>query len=122
MPYKRDSSRYYYVRRRNLPGYGDTGRLSSRSTQKRVARDMERLLEDIAQRALLDPSWYELLDGVCRYKSTSLSDLLRAKTSGTLLSLKQNLRDPLLCDAKDAYLAAAERNRQTRVGDTRPKF
>lgn len=40
MPYKRDRSPYYYVRRRRLPGYGDTGRLSSHVTSKKIARDI----------------------------------------------------------------------------------
>ncbi len=57
MPYKRDRSPYYYVRRRRLPGYGDTGRHSSQVTSKKIAHDMERLLEDLAQQALLDPTW-----------------------------------------------------------------
>ena len=56
MPYKRKRSPYYYMRRRNLIGYGDTGRLSFKATSKRIARDMEHLLDEIAQHALLDPT------------------------------------------------------------------
>ena len=55
MPHKRDRSPYYYGRRRSLLGYGDTGRLSFKSTPKKVARDMERLLDEVAQCALQNP-------------------------------------------------------------------
>ena len=45
MPYKRRDSPYYYIRRKKLPGYGDTGRISSGVTAKKVAGDMDRALE-----------------------------------------------------------------------------
>ena len=102
MPYKRERSPYYYVRRRSLPGYGDTGRLSSKVTSKKLARDMERLLDDIAQRGLADPTWYPLLDAVCRHRTITLPDLLRAKRSGGLQSLKRSLTDPTLTEAIEA--------------------
>jgi len=116
MPYKRDRSPYYYVRRRNLIGYGDTGRLSSKSTSKRIARDMERLLEDIAQRALLDPTWYDLLDAVCKRHTIMLPELLRARNTGSLEALKRNLHDPLLIDAIENFEQADQRGRGVRLG------
>jgi len=118
MPYKRDRSPYYYVRRRKLPGYGDTGRLSSQVRSKKIAHDMERLLEDVAQRALLDPTWYALLDAVCRQRTITLAELLRARNTGGLEGLKTSLHDPLLTEAAGAFLAAAERTKAVRVGMT----
>src|SRR5690606_15784235 len=96
MPYKREGSPYYYVRRRRLPGYGDTGRLSSKATSKAVARRMEQALEDVAQRALLDPSYVALLDAVCREKTLTLADLVLAKSQGRLDALRRSLHDPKL--------------------------
>ena len=118
MPYKRDHSPYYYVRRRRLPGYGDTGRLSTQGRSKKIAHDMERLLEDLAQRALADPAWYGLLDAVCRAKTITLAELLRARNTGSLEGLKKSLHDPLLIDAAGAFLSASERTRAVRVGMT----
>ena len=103
MPYKRENSRYYTCRRRRLVAYGDTGRLPSKTTSKRIARDMERLLEDLAQRALLDPSWYKILDAVCKERTLSLPELLRAKSKGRLDQLKRSLHDPSLEEAIDVF-------------------
>lgn len=49
-----------------LPGYGDTGQLSSGVTDKRTADQMEWMLERLATRALSDPRARTLLDMVCR--------------------------------------------------------
>ena len=116
MPYKREGSPNYYCRRRRLPGYGDTGRLSSRTTSKKIARDMERLVEDLARRALLDPTWYELLDAVCRHGTVTLPELLRAKNEGRLEALKQSLHDPSLGDAIEQFEAATHVKRQLKHG------
>ena len=116
MPYKRERSPYYYVRRRNLIGYGDTGRLSSKATSKRIARDMERLLDEIAQHALLDPTWYDLLDAVCRHRTLSLAQLLRAKRTGTLEALKRTLHDPTIDEAVAAFTEAAPPKKAVRAG------
>lgn len=116
MPYKRERSPYYYVRRRSLPGYGDTGRLSSKVTSKKLARDMERLLDEIAQRALVDPTWYELLDAVCRERTITLPELLRARRTGALDGLKRSLHDPLLAEAVEAFLTASEQKREIKIG------
>ena len=116
MPYKRERSPYYYVRRRSLPGYGDTGRLSSRTTSKRLARDMERLLDDLAQRALANPTWYGLLDAVCRDRKIPLPDLLRAKNTGGLETLKRSLHDPPLMDAITAFRQTVKKGRGVRLG------
>ena len=118
MPYKRADGRspYYYARCRNLPAYGDTGRLSTRSTTKAVARRMEQLLRDIAQWALLDPSWYRLLDAVCRDKTVSLPELLRAKNTGTLEALRRSLHDPLLLRAIEDFETAERATMGIRSG------
>ncbi len=116
MPFKRERSPYYYVRRRNLIGYGDTGRLSSKSTSKRIARDMEHLLEEIAQRALLDPAWYDLLDAVCRRRTITLGQLQRARRTGGLEALKRGLHDPLITEVVAAFRRTAPSKKAIRVG------
>ncbi len=116
MPYKRDRSPYYYARRRNLPGYGDTGRLSTRTTSKKVASDMERLLDQIAERALTNPTWYELLNAVCKEKTIGLPELLRAKNAGTLEALKRSLTDPPLTEAVRAFQDATSPKRPVLQG------
>ena len=62
--YRRKGSPYWQCRRRRLPGYGDTGQLNSQVRDRRTAERMEHLLEQIAQRALVQPAWYTLLDAV----------------------------------------------------------
>lgn len=116
MPYKRTGSPYYQVRRRNLPGYGDTSILSSRVTAKKLARDMERCLDEVAQRALDDSSWYALLNAVCREKTVTLPELLKAKNTGNLEGLKRSLSDPLLREAIDTYRKLGTFERSTGIG------
>ena len=84
MPYKRKESPYYMVRRKRLPGYGDTGVISSRVTSKKLAQDMERCLEVLANKALFDSTWYGLLDAICRQHTVTLPKLLKAHNSGNL--------------------------------------
>lgn len=108
-------SPYYYCRRRALPGYGDTGWITSKSRKKKVARDMERLLEELAERALLEPSWYDLLDAICRSRTVPLPDALRAKRSGTLSALRKSLKDPPLDEVIEQFLRA-DQSRQVETG------
>lgn len=116
MPYKRTGSPYYQVRRRRLAGYGDTGVLSSKVTSKKLARDMERAMDELAQKALDEPSWYGLLDAVCRDRSVSLPELLKARNMGTLESLRRSLTDPTLQEATAAFHRAAPNNRSANIG------
>ena len=73
-------------------------------------------MEDLAQRGLADPAWYGLLDAVCRAKTITLAELLRARNTGALEGLKRSLHDPLLSEAAGAFLSASERTRAVRVG------
>ncbi|MEZ4699266.1 MAG: site-specific integrase [Rhodothermales bacterium] len=116
MPYKREGSPYYQIRRRRLAGYGDTGVLSSKVGSKKLARDMERVLEELAHKALEDASWYGLLDAVCREKTVPMPDLLKARNIGTLEGLKRSLTDPTLTEAVAAYQRAAPQNRSAIIG------
>src|SRR5690606_39604889 len=59
MPRKKGNSPYYKVQRKNLPGYGDTGLLSTRTKSLRRAQEMEDLLEWLA-----DEEMYDLLDAL----------------------------------------------------------
>ena len=116
MPYKREGSPYYYIRRRHLPGYGDTGRLSARTTSKALARRMEQALHDLAEKALLDPSYTALLDAVCREKTVTPAELLAAKSQGRLDALRRSLHDPGLTEAIEAFRAATDPKREIRIG------
>ena len=116
MPYKRKESPYYMIRRRRLSGYGDTGVISTRCTQKKLARDMERALEDVAQKALFDSTYYVLLDAVCKDHSVSLAELLKAKNLGKLESLKQSLNDPLITEVAAAFEEVEKIDRTVRMG------
>lgn len=116
MPYKRKESPYYQIRRRKLPGYGDSGTISSRTTSKKIAHDMERALEEIALRALNDSTYYVLLDAVCKAHTVSPAELLRAKNAGTLETLKRSLNDPLLIKVVEAYKEVGKIDRTVRMG------
>lgn len=103
MPYKRPNSPYYQIRKRSLQGYGDTGVLTTKTESKRVARRMEDLLEELAERALLEPKWTDLLDAVCEDRTIKLPELLKAKNRGELGQLARQLTDPTLPEAIDQY-------------------
>lgn len=115
MTYKRPESKYFQCRRKNLPGYGDTGAITSKSTSKRVAMRMERLLEDLAERALIEPQWRELLDAVVA-REIDLPTLLLAHTQRRLPELLRSLSDPLLTEAVAEYLEQHDVTRQNERG------
>lgn len=98
MAYKRKESPYYQIRRKRLPGYGDTGVLSSGLKSKRSAEAAERTLEEIAEWALLDAKWTNLLDAVCKSKRITIAQLLQARRDRRLERLCASLSDPLIAD------------------------
>ena len=114
MPYKRPGSAYYQCRRKNLPGYGDTGVITSKTKSKRVAAAMERLLEELAERALLEPKWAKLIDAVVE-RRLDLPALLRAKSERRLPALLRNLHDPVLQEATASFLRTTS-DRQVEIG------
>ncbi|GIV57749.1 MAG: hypothetical protein KatS3mg042_0662 [Rhodothermaceae bacterium] len=114
MPFKRPGSPYYYINR-TLPGFGRTGWISTRVRDKGVARRMEALLVTLAERALVDDSYRDLLVAV-RDRHISLPDLLAAHSRGRLDDLRRTLRDPLLSDAVQDYRAAARYEKGTWEG------
>src|SRR5690606_31150585 len=96
MPRKKGNSPYYKVQRKNLPGYGDTGLLSTRTKSLRRAQEMEDLLEWLA-----DEEMYDLLDALkpqVRGGSGRLTipKLLRAKKENRLAEVRRGLLDPPL--------------------------
>lgn len=106
MPRKKKNSPYYKVQRKNLPGYGDTGLLSTRTTSLKVAREMEDLLP-----WLVDQGAYEVLDalrptGRGATGRVTLADVLRAKREGRFGEWRRTLDDP---DLEDAIRAFAKR-------------
>lgn len=115
MPFKRKRSPYFQVRRKRLPGYGDTGQISSGTTNKDVAVRMEEMLEELADAALLRPSMRELLDRICRHE-VSLADALSARNRGHLDEMVSNLVDPVLADAVRDYSEMVDPDRTTRMG------
>lgn len=116
MPFKRKESPFYQIRKWNLHGYGDSTAISTGVTSKKVARDMERCLEEIAQMGLFDASWHKLLDAVCKEKTISLTDLLAARNRGNLGMLKETLCDPLLKEAVADFRPIKKGNRPVQVG------
>lgn len=117
MPFKRKGSRFWQCRRRTLAGYGDTGQLSSGVTDKRLAARMEATLEQIAERALVEPRWLRLLDAVCKDKTITLPQLMQAKVQRRLPALLVALSDPMLAAAIEAYQAGRDSiDRGTRAG------
>lgn len=118
MPYKRPNSSYYQIRRRNLNGYGDTGVLTTKTKKKKVARRMEDLLEEIAEKALLEPKWTDLLDAVCKERTVKLPELLQAKSAGRLNRLCRRLTDPLVPEAIETFREEGRVTPQTENGLT----
>jgi len=116
MPYKRPNSPYYQIRKRSLKGYGDTGVLTTKTGSKKVARRMEDVLEELAERALLEPKWTDLLDAVCEDRSVKLPELLKAKNRGELDQLARQLTDPLLHEAIEQYREEGRVTSQTENG------
>jgi hypothetical protein len=79
MPWRKPNSPYYKIQRKTLPGYGDTGLLSTRTTSLRRAREMEDLLAWLA-----DEEMYDVLDALRPTARgaggrVTLADVLRAK-------------------------------------------
>ena len=73
--------KHLYIRRKNLPGFGDTGTLCTFTTVLSRALEMERLVEDLANHG-----YYDILEAVRprgRRKSglVTLPELLRKKES-----------------------------------------
>ncbi|MEM6327829.1 MAG: hypothetical protein AAF791_11985, partial [Bacteroidota bacterium] len=97
MPYKRPGSSRYQIRRRNLVGVGDTGVLTTQTRNLALARRMEQALEDLAERALVEPSYRAVLEAVIQ-KRLPLPDLLSAHSQGTVGDLRTALVDPPLAD------------------------
>ena len=101
MPYKRKESPFYQVRRWNLVGFGDTGQISTGVKNKRVAERMERTLDELAERALVEPSYRGLVEAVLD-RRLDLASLQAHVSAGTLDGLRVGLQDPPLADAVDA--------------------
>lgn len=102
MPFKRKNSPFWQIRKYNLPGYGDTGAISSRSKSKAVASRMEELLVDIANKSLIDPSWLVLIEGICQ-RNISLPEVMKAKNQGRLEILRISLNDPEIDTVIETY-------------------
>ena len=106
MPYKRDNSPFYQVRRRNLVGVGDTGVLTTRTKNKALARRMETALVEVAERALVEPSYRAVVDAVVS-KRLPLPELLSAVTRGDVAELRTEMVDPPLADCGARYVERA---------------
>lgn len=97
MPYKRPDSSMWQISKR-LPGYGPTGVLATGVKDKRVAVRMETALLEIAEKAITDPRYKQLLDALVS-KNLTLLEVMAAKAERRLDSLTRSLSDPLLVDA-----------------------
>lgn len=90
--------------------------MSTGVTSKAIACEIERLLKDLAQRALLNPTWYELLDAVCKERAISLPQLLKAKHQKRLDALRRSLNDSLLTDVIAYFESTLNGRRGVRNG------
>ncbi len=120
MPFKKGNSPYWKIRRKRLPGFGDSGTLSTRVKSKALARQMERLLDEIAERGLTDSRWHDVLRALRPTVrgmpgQITLPELLKAKHEGRLDHVVYVLRDPLLTDAVEDYLQT-DQDYRTRNG------
>lgn len=115
MPYKRPNSSHYQVRRRNLVGLGDTGVLSTRTTNRKLATRMERTLIDVAERALVEPAYRPVLEAV-RERRIDLPTLQRFHAAGDLAGLQAALTDPTLTEAVEAFVEARGASRHLQYG------
>lgn len=118
MPYKRPGSPFYQVRKRKLPGFGDTGVLVTGVRDKKAAEKMEAALESIAALALSEPRYMRLLEAV-RDRQLTLPDLYAAHAQHRLGALAQQMTDVLLSDACEEARRGADR--QTGYGLDRLK-
>jgi len=89
MPFLSENSPYWRVKR-TLPGYGPTGKLSTRTKSKARAEEMERLIERLAERG-----WHDLIDAV-RAGDIDLPALLKASHENRLHELRERIDDPKL--------------------------
>lgn len=110
MPRKKKGSPYYRVQRKNLPGYGDTGLLSTRTTSLKRAREMEDLLQWLA-----DEEAYDVLDALRPTTAgasgrVTLADVLRAKKEGRFSSWRRTLDDPPLAGALREFAKSVRYN------------
>jgi integrase len=96
MPYRRRHSSYWQIDR-ILPGYGPTGQLSTRVKDRRLAVRMEAALTDLAEKAITDPRWHQLLVAIVERRVTLL-ELMEARANKRLEALARSLSDPLLSE------------------------
>ena len=95
MPYKRGGIWYADVR---VPGYGRVGPLSTRSRQKRIAKQMEAMLGELP---VTQPALLEALEA----GRFTLSELYSAKLNGGLEELAAQRKNPPLTKAIAEFLA-----------------
>jgi integrase len=114
MAYRRTGSPHYQIRRRKLIGYGDTGQITSRTKNKKVAERMEQALEDLAEKALIEPRYRGILEAVCRDHTISPGELLAARNR--LDSILVAVTDPKLTEAVAAFERGATWSHVTRAG------
>jgi integrase len=98
VPFLKKNSPYYRISL-DLPGFGPTGTLSTKTTRIERARAMERCL-----RWLADHEHYDILEalrpkGRGKSGAVDLPTVLRAKSRREIPQLKRRLDDPLLADA-----------------------
>lgn len=110
MPYRRRHSSYWQIDR-ILPGIGATGQLSTRVRDRRLAVRMEAALADLAERAVTDPRWHQLLVAIVERRVTLL-ELMEARANKRMEALARSLSDPKLSD----LVQQVEMDRSTKNG------
>ena len=115
MPLKPKGSKYWKVRLKRLPKYGNTPLLSTRSTNRRTAELMEASLRDVYEMGCKDKRYFKLLDALkpARRGETgkiTLIDLHYAVRHGELDDLLLSLTSPTLSEAVDDFLTFSGEN------------
>lgn len=108
MPFKNQGSKYWKVRKRRFKGFGDTGTLSTGTTNRRLAEAMESTVERVYWLGVEDRRYWKLLEalrskGRGRQGVISLAELHAGRDD--LMALLLSLESPWLDEVIDGFLA-----------------
>jgi|GEM_PF-2267297 len=119
MPFRRKGRPYFYIQLFNVPGFGNTAQLNTKTSDKRRAQQMESALREVVERSYTDESWLDVIQALHKNSSTgatariSIIDVARAYRDRSLHDLKLSLSDPEIGVAIDEM---KRRNSDEQVG------
>lgn len=122
MPFKNKNNKYWKVRLKRLPKYGDSPLLSTRSTSRRTAEQMEASLRQVYEMGCMDNKYFRLIDALKpsspgKVGRITLTDLHYAVRHHEIDDLLISLTSPTLADAIEEFLTySGEDSKATRDG------